>query len=90
MKRYRVYMETTLSLTRYVELKDDEYDRLIAEGGENSVKEVIEDKAFNENEFHICAQCGGWGNDSYDADVGEFELTQENEYRGPAIEEVKE
>lgn len=67
MAKYRVYLDTTISVSMTVEV-DDNLD-------EDAARAQAIEKAFQEGTPSICAQCSGWGR-SWSKDEGEYEVSR--------------
>lgn len=71
MPKYRVFFETTASLSVEVELDDEEIER---HGGD--AKSAAIEKAYDHIPGGVCAQCSGWGR-KFSLDMGEWEIEAE-------------
>lgn len=70
MAKYRVYLETTASLTVTVDVPDN------LDGDEASIAAI--EAAYEELPRSICANCSGWG-EPWSRDLGEWEIAQDGE-----------
>ncbi|MEV1013828.1 hypothetical protein AB0I89_24045 [Micromonospora sp. NPDC049801] len=70
MAKYRVYMETTASMTVTVEVDDNL--------SEDEAREAAIEKAYDEAPRDVCAQCSGW-NQPWSLDLGEWEMSTESD-----------
>lgn len=75
LKKYRVNLETTASMTIEVEAEDEDH---------------AIDKAYDEIPGSVCARCSGW-EQKWGLDLGEWELMKEETdgpYAVKAVEEI--
>lgn len=87
-KKYRVALETTLSVTVDVEVEYDETDE--EQSMDNWLTEQAIEKAYEENGFYLCHQCSGssYRGDKWSADVGEFEVADKWGTKEADVEEI--
>lgn len=100
MKKYDVDLTGTISVTVRVKVEDEKIAEWFAEGGEDHVREMVIEQAFEDNDFFLCAQCSGYGGESLgrmsSAEVDELELAEaythetNPEYSYDPVKEVKE
>ncbi len=79
MAKYRVYLETSVSVAVAVEVDDNL--------SEDDAREQAIEKAFDEAPGSICAQCSGWG-ENWSRDLGELELERDGDGKDVLPEKV--
>lgn len=89
-KKYRVALETVLTVTVDVEVEYDETSE--EQSSADWLQEQAIDKAYEDNGFGLCHQCAGGRFDDWGADVGEFEVakkwTRDGKGNDPDVEEI--
>ena len=70
MAKYRVFLETTASISIAVEVPDGL--------DEDAAREAAVDKAFDEQPTDVCAKCSGWGQ-PWSLDFGEWEIARNHD-----------
>lgn len=73
MPTYRVYLETTASLTIDVDIPDDVDPE---EAGEQAIEKAL--AAAKRNHHDVCANCAGW-RQSWSLDLGEWDVAREQD-----------
>lgn len=71
MAKYGVQFDATASATVYVDVPDDM--------PEDEIHSYAVDKAYRQGVPTICAQCSGWGDDTFSIDVSEFEIALDDD-----------
>lgn len=70
MAKYRVYLETTASMTVTVDV-DDNLD-------EDDARDAAIEEAFASVPSNVCAQCSGW-REKWSLDLGEWDVAKESD-----------
>lgn len=80
MAKYRVYLETSVSVAVTVEVPDDL--------DEDEAREQAIEKAFDQSPSQVCAHCSGWG-ETWSRDLGELELERDSDGKEVMPEKVE-